>query len=105
MKRSKKRYLLLQIDADVVPSQREFLEAVWGSITKTFGENGASLTNLSLIDYDEEGKSVIVRVSLHALQLVRVSLALITRIAQVDAAVHVVRISGTIKSLKQRKRQ
>lgn len=102
MKRSKRRYLLLQIDIDDGLSQREFLEAIWGSIEKLYGENGASYANLSLINYDESAKRAIVRISLNALQPVRASLALITRIAERCAAVHVSRISGTIKSLEEK---
>ena len=102
MKRSKRRYLLLQIDLDGSLSQREFLDAVWGSITRLYGESGASLTNLSLINYDEKKKSALLRVSLNALQPVRASLALITRISDRAAAVHVIKISGTIKSLGAR---
>lgn len=105
MKRSKRRYLLLQFDADGTLSQREFIDAVWGSITRLYGESGASSTNLSLINYNEERKSALIRISLNALQSVRASLALITRIADKKASVHVIRISGTIKSLEEKTKQ
>jgi len=105
LKRSKRRYLLLQFDADGTLSQREFIDAVWGSITQLYGESGASSTNLSLINYNEERKSALIRISLNALQSVRASLALITRIADKEASVHVIRISGTIKSLGEKTKQ
>lgn len=102
MKRSKRRYLLLQIDSDGALSQRDFLDAAWGSITKLYGESGASCASLLLINFDEDTKRALVRVSLDALQPFRASLALITRIADREAAVHVVKVSGTIKSLREK---
>ena len=93
---------MLQITADDLLSQRELLDAMWGSLTKLYGEYGASSSNLSLIEYNEEKKIALVRVSLRALQPVRVALALITRIADSDATVNVVGISGTLKSLRER---
>jgi len=105
LKWSKRRYLLLQIDTDAALSQREFTDAVWSAITRLYGEYGASSTNLSLINYDEEKKSALIRVSLNALQPVRASLALITRIADRDATVHVIGISVTVKSLKEKAKQ
>jgi RNase P/RNase MRP subunit POP5 len=105
LKRSKRRYLLLQIDVDGSLNEREFLDAVWGSITRMYGESGASLTNMSLIKYDEEKKSALIRVSLSALQSVRASLALITRVSDRSVAVQVIKISGTIKSLGARTAQ
>jgi len=105
LKRSKRRYLLLQIDVEGSLNEREFLDAIWGSIARLYGENGASLTNMSLIKYDEEKKSALIRVSLSALQIVRASIALITRISDRSAAVQVIKISGTIKSLGARTAQ
>ncbi len=105
MKRVKRRYLALQVDSDVVPSRKEFLDAVWGAVTKLYGEYGASLTSLALIDYDVEGKTAVLRTSLATLSLVRASLATITSVAGSEAAVHVLAVSGTIKALHKKTRQ
>ena len=86
MKRVKRRYLALQIDSDGVPSRREFMDAVWGAVAKLYGEYGASLTSLSLIGYDEERKTGVIRTSLVAVNLVRASLASITSVAGKEAA-------------------
>lgn len=101
MKRQKRRYLLLRIDSDSKPSQQDLIEAIWGSITKLYGECGASATNLSVINYNEENKRALIRVSLNALQSIRASLALITRIGDKDAAIHLISVSGTMKSLEK----
>lgn len=102
MKRVKRRYLALQLDSDGLPSRKEFIDAVWGAVTKLYGEHGASLTSLTLISYDLEKKTAVVRTSLSTLNLVRASLATITSIADNEAAVHVTAVSGTIKALRQK---
>lgn len=102
MKRVKRRYLLLRFEIERVPDEREFLDAVWAAVGKLYGEFGASLTGLALISYDAAEKTAIVRVALEALRIVRASLASITCIAGEEAAVHVMAISGTLKSLHKR---
>lgn len=104
MKRIKRRYLALQLDSDGLPSRKQFMEAVWGAVTKLYGEHGASLTSLALIDYDLERKIAVLRTSLATLDLVRTSLALINSVAGSEAAVHVMAISGTIKALHKKTR-
>jgi len=99
LKRVKRRYLALQVDSDGVPSRKEFMDAVWGAVTKLYGEYGASLTSLALIDYDSERKKAVLRTSLATLDLVRTSLATITYVANIEATVHVLSVSGTIKAL------
>ena len=99
MKRVKRRYLALQVDSDGVPSRKEFIDAVWSAVAKLYGEYGASLTSLSLIDYDMEEKTAVIRTSLPTLDLVRASLASITSVADREATVHVLAVSGTIKAL------
>ncbi len=81
------------------------MDAVWGAVVKLHGEYGASLTSLSLIDYDEEEKMAVVRTSLAAVNLVRASLASITSMAGKETAVHVLAVSGTIKALREKLKQ
>jgi RNase P/RNase MRP subunit POP5 len=102
LKRIKRRYLALQVDADGAPAPKEFMEAVWGAVTKLYGEYGASLTGLTLIDYDAEKKTAVLRVALAAVGMVRASLASILSIANGETVVHVVAVSGTIKSLREK---
>ena len=102
LKRVKRRYLALQLDSDGVPNRKEVMDAVWGAVTKLYGEHGASKTSLALIDYDAEKKTAVLRTSLATLDLVRASLASITSVAGNEAAVHVLAVSGTIKALRQR---
>jgi RNase P/RNase MRP subunit POP5 len=75
------------------------MDAVWGSVTRFYGEVGASLTSMALVDFDASRKIAVVRTSLETLDCVRASLACITCIAGKEAAVHVLAVSGTIKAL------
>ncbi len=99
MKRVKRRYLALQLERDGLPSEREFMDAVWASTTKLYGEVGASLTGLALINFDGERKIFVVRCNLAVLLSVRVSVASVTCVAGVEASVHVLAVSGTLKAL------
>jgi ribonuclease P/MRP protein subunit POP5 len=102
LKRVKRRYLALQLECDPVSAEREFIDAVWAAVTKLYGEVGASLTGLALINFDEERKVAVLRVSLATLSMARASLATITSIAGKEAAVHVLGVSGTLKALYAR---
>jgi RNase P/RNase MRP subunit POP5 len=84
-----------------LPNKKELIDAVWWAITKLYGEQGASLTNLALIDYNLEKKTAIIRTSLATLDQVRASLASITSVAGRETAIHVTTVSGTIKALQK----
>ncbi|MFB3890135.1 MAG: Rpp14/Pop5 family protein [Candidatus Bathyarchaeia archaeon] len=100
MKRTKRRYVALRLDCEVAPAEREFLDAAWRAVTQLYGEYGASLTSLALIEYDVEGKSAVLRTSLVSVDMMRASLASITRLGGREAAVHVLAVSGTLKALR-----
>jgi ribonuclease P/MRP protein subunit POP5 len=99
LKRVKRRYLALQLECEGVPSEREFMDALWAAVTKLYGEVGASLTGLALINFDIECKMAVVRVSLASLPSMRASLAAVTCVAGRTATLHVLAVSGTLKAL------
>jgi RNase P/RNase MRP subunit POP5 len=80
------------------------MDAIWNAVTKLYGEYGASLTSLALIDYDVEKKTAVIRTSLATVDLVRASLASITSVAGREVAVHILAVSGTIKALRKKAR-
>jgi ribonuclease P/MRP protein subunit POP5 len=99
VKRIKRRYLALQVECEVLPSERDLIDAVWAAVTKLHGELGASTTGLALIDFDVERQIAVIRVSLASLNLVKSSLAAVTSLVGKAAALHVLAVSGTIKAL------
>jgi len=99
LKRVKQRYLALQLECEALPTEREFIDAVWAAVTRLYGEVGASQTGLSLINVDVERKVAVIRVSLASLNMVRASLAAITSVAGKEASVQVLSVSGTLKAL------
>lgn len=99
MKRVKRRYIALLLECDSLPSEREFLDAVWAAVTKLYGEVGASLTGLSLINFDGKRKIFVIRTSLSSLSMVKTSLATVTTVAGKAAALNVLAVSGTLKAL------
>lgn len=99
MKRVKRRYLALRWEAAATPTEREFIDAVWASVTRLYGEVGASQTGLSLISFDSEDHVAVIRVSLAALGVVKASLAALTSVCGKEASVQVLAVSGTLKAL------
>ncbi len=101
LKRVKRRYLALQLESEALPSEKELIDALWASVTKLYGEVGASLTSLALINFNVERRIIVIRTSLETVNLVRACLASITKIAGKDASVNVLAVSGTIKALHE----
>ncbi len=99
VKRVKRRYLAVQLQSEGLLSEREVLDAVWASVTRLYGEVGASFTGLALINSDLERRIFVVRASLVSLPQVRASLAAVTCVAGVSASLHVLAVSGTLKAL------
>jgi RNase P/RNase MRP subunit POP5 len=93
--------LALQIDGDCLFGEQVFLDAVWGAVTKLYGEYGASLASLALISFDVERRLAVLRVNLMVVDEVRAALVTLTSIGSCSCAVHVVAVSGTIKGLRR----
>jgi RNase P/RNase MRP subunit POP5 len=83
----------------------EFMSAIWGAVLKLYGEYGASQTGLALIDYDAEKRLIIVRTGHTTVDMVRTALASITKIRDKPVAMHILRVSGTIKALHKKMKQ
>ena len=102
IKRVKRRYLLLKIESAVPVEEGELKDSVWNAVTKLFGEYGASKAALFFVKYDHERTEAVMRCSLKALEMVHASIASIVRIHDEPAAVHVLRVSGTIRALSRK---
>jgi len=75
------------------------MDAVWGSVTRLYGEVGASQAGLSLIDFDVERGVAVVKVSLASLNMVRACLAAVTCASGRETVLRVLSVSGTLKAL------
>ena len=102
LKKVRRRYLALKIDSEETFGSRDFIGAVWDAVSRLYGEYGASQTGLALIDYDAEKKFAIIRTVHTTVDKVRAALASITRIGDKPVAIHVLKISGTIKALHKK---
>lgn len=78
------------------------MDAVWKAILTLYGEYGASRIDLSLIKYNVEERSAIIRTVHSEVENLRTALATIIKIADKPAAIHVLAVSGTIKALQKK---
>jgi RNase P/RNase MRP subunit POP5 len=100
--RRRHRYLAIRIDSEHYFEERELSSAFWRTATELFGEYGSSKMGFFLIKYDEQRKLAVIRCSLKAIEMVRTSIALITKINDKPTALHVSRISGTLRGLLEK---
>jgi RNase P/RNase MRP subunit POP5 len=99
LKSVRRRYLALEIDTDELFDSKEIMDVVWGAVLKLYGEYGASRAGLTLIDYDMEKRFAVIRTVHTTVDMVRTALTSITKIGNKPVAIHVLRVSGTIRSL------
>jgi RNase P/RNase MRP subunit POP5 len=81
------------------------MDAVWEAFSRLYGEYGASQTSMSLISFDEEHKSVVLRTGHTTVEMVRTAIASMTHIVGKPVAVHVLTVSGTMKALQKSLKQ
>jgi len=98
----RRRYLALRVDCEESIEFNAVSDAVWNAVLRLFGEVGASQAGLFLVKYDEKKRYAVLRCSHKALPMVRAAVASITRIGTAPAAVHVIRVSGTLKALSRK---
>lgn len=96
------RYLALKIESNKTFDKRTLLNKIWNSLTRLYGEYGASKANLVLIDYKPEEGFAILRCNNNGILMVRAAIAIITQIMEAQVAIHVLAISGTIKALRRK---
>lgn len=78
------------------------MNSVWRHLTQLYGEYGASMANLALIEYVPKKGFAVLRCGSKVLFMVRAALATIKSIEEVPVAVHVLAVSGTLKALKRK---
>jgi len=98
----RRRYLALKVEALQESDEQELKNTVWNAVLRLFGEYGASKTGLFFVSYDATKSYAVLRCTNAALDMVRASLASITEISLKPAAIHLLGISGTLKSLREK---
>jgi len=98
----RRRYLAVKVDSVQEIEERELKKAIWNSVERLFGEVGASKTGFVLISYDVSKKYAVLRCANTLLEPFRASLASITEINGKPAPIHVLGVSGTLKSLERK---
>ena len=53
-----------------------------------------------MIDYEQEKRIAIIRAALVSVNMVRAAIASVTRMGDKPVALHVLRVSGTLRSLR-----
>jgi len=102
IRRVKQRYLALKIESAESFEEEDVRDVVWNAVIQLFGEYGASQAGLFLVQYDKQKKEAVLRCSHKALPMVQASIASVTKIRDKPVAMHVLRISGTLRALKKK---
>jgi ribonuclease P/MRP protein subunit POP5 len=101
--RKRRRYLKFWIRGDEGFSVKEVTDAIQRSVLAFYGVQGLSTIEPNLIDFDEDSQSGILRCTHSHLREMRASLAFVTTMGESAAAMHVDKVSGTIRSLKKKR--
>jgi RNase P/RNase MRP subunit POP5 len=101
--RSRRRYIAVDIDNEQTIDGQDFFDAVYMNVLRLFGEYGASQTELALIEYNSRTKQAILRCSHKGLDLVKAAIVAITTIKNEKATVHILLVSGTLKTLRKKR--
>jgi ribonuclease P/MRP protein subunit POP5 len=100
----RRRYLALKIDSNEKFESKEFMDTVWNNLLRLYGEYGASKAGLTLVDYDMEKGLAVIRAAHTEVEKVRAAIASVTEINTKPVAVHVLTISGSLKTLRRKLR-
>ena len=100
LRKIRRRYLALKIEG-VKTNARTFEKTILNSILRLFGEYGLSKMHLNLIEFDSESNFAILRCRHNTLCMVRAAIAAIKSIDGESASIHVLGISGTLKSARR----
>jgi ribonuclease P/MRP protein subunit POP5 len=106
VKVEKHRYVAFEIiTRDDTITKDELLKTIWSQLYSLYGEYWTSKIGLWLIHFDPQSKKGVLRCSLEEIDKLRTVLATITnfkRKREAEAIIHVLGISGTLKTIKEK---
>lgn len=102
VRRKGRRYLRIRVEGSRGFTAKEVVDAVQRGVLDIHGIQGLSQIDPVLLEFDDEDQRGILRCNRDRLIEARAALALVTAIGGATAAVRVVRVSGTIRSLRRK---
>lgn len=103
--RARRRYLAFRVHGGERVSQSEMWSVISSEVRYLYGVKGSAEADTRLIEYDPDTMLGILRCSHNYLREVRAALARVTEIGGGVASIRVLRVSGTIKTLREKIRQ
>ena len=97
----RRRYLAFKVEGDTV-KRRDLEEAIKGSVERLYGLNGLWKLEPTLIEFDEHRRIGILRCNHRWLPWMRAALTAITEVEGKSIALHVIRVSGTLRALRRK---
>ena len=98
----RRRYLYVKVTSSRTITEEQFINALYDKVHFLYGVTGASEMNLRLIEWDDSEQAGIIRVHHTMLTQTRASIAQIQELSDAKVRLDVVRVSGTIKTLKSK---
>jgi len=95
----RRRYLALKVECEKPLDHKAVSDATWNAVLRLFGEVGCSQAGLYLVHFEDKTGYAVLRCSHRALPIVKAAVASITKIGNQPAAIHVLRLSGSLKAL------
>lgn len=102
--REKQRYIIVEILADGDRSLGQFVDAVWEESLALLGERGVAEADPWIIKdlFDRDRQRAGIRVRKDEVEEMRAALALVTKVGGVEATVHVLGVTGTMDSARNK---
>jgi RNase P/RNase MRP subunit POP5 len=100
-----RRYFLIKIVSEVPLVEQQFNQVMTESVRRYFGEFGLARIDPRVIRFDSQRSEVIVACRKEGAQDLEAAMALISEVSGSQMALLTLRSSGTIKSLRRKKRE
>lgn len=101
VRRKGRRYLRIRVESSRGFTAKEVINSIQRGILEIHGVQGLSQIEPVLLEFDEEDQRGILRCNRDQVIEARAAIALVTAIGGTPAAMHVMRVSGTIRSLRK----
>ncbi|MFX1486115.1 MAG: Rpp14/Pop5 family protein [Promethearchaeota archaeon] len=101
-KRQRRRYIAFELFSEGEVRKSMLIHSIMNEIIRIYGEYGASKAQFWLSYYEEGSKRGIIQCTHRAVDLIRVPLATLREVERMPVLIHVLGVSGTIKTAKDK---